>query len=102
MARFRFFSDTSQRLMLYQFPDLSFDGENCAELETPDQFEAAYGLGAAEEPVAVDPRSTIGVNAFTDMAAFGARSRADLMPGYVPPPVTTVFGVKRRTTRRQP
>ena len=48
--KFRFFSDVAERLMLYQFPDLQFDDDNCVELDTPEQMDAASALGASQEP----------------------------------------------------
>ena len=102
MARFRFFSDTSERAVLDRFPDLSFDADNCVELETPEQFDYAQALGAFEEPVTYSRASTSGVDAWLDTGAFSARSNAARMPGYTPPPILTVFGVKRRSTRGQP
>ena len=100
--RFRFFSDVAERLMLYEFPDLQFDDDNCVELETPEKMDAASALGASHKPEPTKPHSSTGVDGFQDLAAYGSRSRAELMPGYVPPTETMFFGVKRRTTRGQP
>jgi len=100
--RFRFFSDVAERMMLRQFPDLQFDGDNCVELETSEQMNAASALGASQEPDPPKPHSSTGVDAFQDLAAYGSRSRAELLPGYHPPTETTFFGVKRRSTRGQP
>ena len=100
--RFRFFSDVSERTMLYQFPDLQFDDDNCVELDTPEQMDAASALGASQEPDPPKPHSSTGVDGFQDLAAYGSRSRAELMPGYVPTIDTPFFGVKRRATRGQP
>jgi len=100
--RFRFFSDVAERLMLYEFPSLEFDDDNCVELDTPEQMDAASALGAAQEPEPMKPHSSTGVDGFQDLAAYGSRSRAELMPGYVPPTETMFFGVKRRSTRGQP
>ena len=100
--KYRFFSDVSERMLLYQFPALSFDADNCVELETTEQIAAATALGASEEPEPPKPNSSTGVDGFQDLAAYGSRSRAELMPGYVPPTETMFFGVKRRFTRGQP
>ena len=100
--KYRCFSDVSERTLLYQFPDLSFDADNCVELETPEQIAAATALGASEEPEPPKPNSSTGMDGFQDLAAYGSRSRADLMPGYTPTIDTPFFGVKRRATRGQP
>ena len=97
--RFRFFSDVAERMMLYRFPDLQFDDDNCVELEHARADGRRQRAGSRQEPDPPKPHSSTGVDGFQDLAAYGSRSRAELMPGYVPPTETPFFGVKRRSTR---
>jgi hypothetical protein len=96
MARFRFFSDTAERVFLSRFPDRAIDDDNCVELETPDEFVYAQQLGACEEPP-----STSGADGFQDIGAVSTRSNSTRIPGYAHEPVFNVFP-NRRKTRGQP
>jgi len=101
-SRFRFWSDTSEAQFLDGAAALGLQIElnGHVALVPPEAFDLALDCGATVE----DDHSSSGVDALQDTEAFSVRSDAAKMPGYAPPPVTTVFYKKteRRKTWSQP
>ena len=103
MPTYRFYSDTDEANFADRAAQMGvhfdLDGH---EATIPEELEAA-AIDCNGAMVQDGPTSS-GADGFLDTGAFSVRSDAAKMPGYSPPPVTTVFYKKteRRKTRGQP